>query len=133
MKLTRLALRGLKPGQHATAGGIRFDRLKNGDGRFTVEIMVDRVRVHRVIGLESEGVTLTQAEQFIEQARADARRDRLSLPKGRKVALEFFRGGGVPGADGDQRRAEPQAETPAPHPAPHTLLRRQADFKNRGL
>ena len=89
MKLTRLALRGLKPGQHLTAGGIRFDRLENGDGRFTVEIMVDRVRVHRVIGLESEGVTLTQAEQFIEQARADARRDRLSLPKGRKVALSF--------------------------------------------
>ena len=89
MKLTRLALRGLKPGQHLTACGIRFERLANGDGRFTVEIMVDRVRVHRVIGLESEGVTLTQAEQFIEQARADARRDRLSLPKGRKVALSF--------------------------------------------
>lgn len=89
MKLTRLALRALQPGQHLTAGGIRFDRLENGDGRFAVEIMVDRLRVHRVIGLESEGCTLTQAEQFIEQTRADARRDRLHLPKGRKVALSF--------------------------------------------
>ena len=51
--------------------------------------MVDRVRVHRVIGLESEGVTLTQAQHFIDQARADARRERLSLPAGRKVALGF--------------------------------------------
>lgn len=89
MKLTRLALRRLEPGQHLTSGGIRFDRLENGDGRFTVEFMVDRVRVHRVIGLESEGCTLTQAQQFIEQARADARRDRLQLPKNRKVALSF--------------------------------------------
>lgn len=87
--LTRLALRRLEPGQHLTAGGIRFERLANGDGRFVVEIMVDRVRVHRVIGLESEGVTLTQAQRFVEQARADARRDRLSLPAGRKVALGF--------------------------------------------
>ncbi len=89
MKLTRLDLRRLQPGQHLTAGGIRFDRLANGDGRYTVELMVDRVRIHRVIGLESDGVTLTQAEQFMQQARADARAGRLNLPKGRKVALGF--------------------------------------------
>jgi integrase len=89
MKLTRLDLRKLQPGQHLTAGGIRFDRLADGDGRYTVELMVDRVRIHRVVGLESEGVTLTQAEQVIVQWRADARRERLSLPQGRKVALGF--------------------------------------------
>ena len=89
MKLTRLDLRALRPGQHVTTGGIRFDRLADGDGRYTVEIMVDRVRIHRVVGLESAGVTLTQAQVFIEQLRADARRDRLSLPTGRKVALGF--------------------------------------------
>ncbi len=88
-KLTRLALRQLDPGQHLTAGGIRFDRLANGDGRFTVELMVDRVRIHRVVGLESAGVTLTQAEQLIVQLRADARRERFSLPAGRKVARGF--------------------------------------------
>lgn len=59
MKLTRLALRKLEPGQYLTAQGIRFDRLADGDGRYTVEIMVDRIRIHRVVGLESEGVTLT--------------------------------------------------------------------------
>lgn len=89
MHLTRLALRALQPGQHLTAGGIRFDRLADGDGRYTVEIMVDRVRIHRLVGLESAGVTLTQAQELIDQLRADARRDRLSLPKGRKVALGF--------------------------------------------
>lgn len=89
MKLTRLALRKLEPGQHLTAGGIRFDRLADGDGRYTVELMVDRVRIHRVVGLESAGVTLTQAQVLIDQLRADARRERLSLPQGRKVALSF--------------------------------------------
>ena len=79
MKLTRLALRKLEPGQHLTAGGIRFDRLLNGDGRYTVELMVDRVRIHRVVGLESEGVTLTQAEHLIAQLRADARRERWGM------------------------------------------------------
>jgi integrase len=89
MKLTRLALRKLEPGQHVTVGGIRFDRLANGDGRYTVEIMVDRRRIHRVIGLESSGVTLTQAQELIDQLRADARRDRLALPVRRKVVLGF--------------------------------------------
>lgn len=88
-QLTRLALRKLEPGQHLTASGIRFDRLLNGDGRYTVELMVDRVRIHRVVGLESQGVTLTQAEHLIAQWRADARRDRFSLPAGRKVTRGF--------------------------------------------
>lgn len=88
-RLTRLELRRLEPGQHLTAGGIRFDRLADGDGRYTVEFMTDRQRVHRVIGLESQGITLTRAQEFIEQARADARADRLNLPRGRKVSLTF--------------------------------------------
>ncbi|MGH8532321.1 MAG: hypothetical protein ACREV1_06190 [Gammaproteobacteria bacterium] len=51
--------------------------------------MVDGIRVHRVIGKESEGVTREQAEDFIEQVRTEARQARLKLPKGRKVVLGF--------------------------------------------
>jgi len=51
--------------------------------------MVDRRRIHRVIGRESEGVTRQQAEDFIAQARTDARRQRLELPEGRKTPLGF--------------------------------------------
>lgn len=51
--------------------------------------MVDGIRVHRIVGKESEGVTRSQAEDFIEQARTEARKGRLNLPKGRKVALGF--------------------------------------------
>ena len=88
-KLSRANLRKLKPGGKLQEHGICFDRLKQGDGRYTVNIMVDGVRVHRVIGKESEGVTRKQAEEFIEQARTDARKGRLNLPKGRKVVLGF--------------------------------------------
>jgi|TARA_B100001971_G_C18222696_1_gene558272 hypothetical protein len=63
--------------------------LENGDGCYTVNIRVDGIRVHRVIGKESEGLTRQQAEDFIVTAKADARTGRLNLPKGRKPALTF--------------------------------------------
>jgi integrase len=88
-KLTRATIRKVLPGDKLQEHGISFERLPSGDGRYTVNIMVDGVRVHRVIGKESEGVTRKQAEDFIEQARTDARKGRLSLPKGRKVVLGF--------------------------------------------
>lgn len=88
-KLTRTNIRKVQPGDKLQEHGISFERLPDGDGRYTVNIMVDGVRVHRVIGKESEAVTRKQAEDFIEQARTDARKGRLNLPKGRKVVLGF--------------------------------------------
>jgi integrase len=88
-KLTRLEMRKLAPGRALREHGITFERLSNGDGRFSVNIMVDGVRVHRVLGMESSGVTRKQAENFIERARTDARQGRLNLPKGRKLTLTF--------------------------------------------
>ncbi|MDX1484013.1 MAG: site-specific integrase, partial [Alphaproteobacteria bacterium] len=88
-KLSRAAIRKLPKGQRITEHGITFERLANGDGLYTVNIMVDRQRIHRTIGRESEGVTRTTAEDFISKARHDAREGRLNLPKRRKVALTF--------------------------------------------
>lgn len=88
-KLTRTNIRKVQTGDIRQEHGISFERLSNGDGRYTVNIMVDGIRVHRVIGKESDGVTRKQAEDFIEQARTDARKGRLNLPKGRKVVLGF--------------------------------------------
>jgi integrase len=49
--------------------------------------MADCHRIHRVIGRESEGVTRTQAEEFIEKVRNEAREGRLS--RGRKTHFSF--------------------------------------------
>jgi len=87
--LTRPAMRNLQPGQQVTEHGITFRRERSGDGVYSVNIMVDRRRIHRVIGRESEGVTRHQAEEFIAAARTDARRERLNLPEGRKTPLGF--------------------------------------------
>lgn len=86
-KLTRLHLRKLTSGGKLQEHGITYEKLPDGDGRFTVNIMVDGVRVHRVIGKESEGVTRETAQKFIEQKRTEARADRLNLPTGRKVVF----------------------------------------------
>jgi hypothetical protein len=82
-------MRKLSSGKKIAEHGITFERHTNGDGVFTVNVMVDGQRIHRVIGRESDGTTRTQAEEFIEKVRRDAREGRLSLPKGRKVALSF--------------------------------------------
>ena len=88
-RLTRPAIRRLKPGEKITEHGITAERLQDGDTRYSVNIMVDGERIHRVIGRQSERVTRTQAEQFIAKARTDAKEGRLGLPRGRKVGLTF--------------------------------------------
>ena len=88
-KLTRLNIRKLRIGERISEHGIYYERTADGDGIFTVNIMVDGQRIHRVVGRESDGTTRTQAEVFIEKLRQDAKNDRLSLPKGRKIALGF--------------------------------------------
>ena len=87
--LTRPNIRRLEPGEKITEHGITAERLRDGDIRYSVNIMVDGQRIHRVIGRESESTTRTQAEEFISSIRGDAKADRLNLPKGRKVALAF--------------------------------------------
>lgn len=82
-------MRKLLPGERITEHGISFERTASGDGVFSINIMVDGQRIHRVVGRESDGTTRTQAEEFIANLRTDAKHDRLALPKGRKTALSF--------------------------------------------
>jgi integrase len=87
LKLTRSQMRKLESGGRITERGITFERIADGDGLFSVNIMVDRRRIHRSIGRESDGTTRSTAEEFIAKVRHDARVGRLNLPKRRKVAL----------------------------------------------
>jgi integrase len=86
-KLDRAALRKLGAGEVITEHGVVAKKLANGDIRWAVNVMVDGKRIHRWLGRESDRVTRTQCEEFIEQAKSDARAGRLALPKGRKLAL----------------------------------------------
>ena len=52
---------------------------------FEVNKMVNRQRIHRVIGRESEGMTLTLAKANVEKLLTEARENRSQLPKGRKI------------------------------------------------
>ena len=88
-KLDRNAIRNLQIGQKISEHGITAERLKDGDIRYSINIMSDGQRVHRVIGRASEGVTREQAERAIESLRTKAREDRLDLPTGRKLHRTF--------------------------------------------
>lgn len=87
--LTRANMRQSRPGETLQEHGILFERLENGDGRFRINLRIDRQRIHRVIGLESDGVTREKVEEVIEKLRTEAREDRLNLPKGRKTFWTF--------------------------------------------
>lgn len=89
-RMTRPSLRALAVGGRINEHGIVAERLGNGDLRFSINIMVDGTRVHRVVGRESEGVTREQAERAIEGLRTKAREGRLDLPAGRKVFRSFI-------------------------------------------
>lgn len=84
--LTRQRLRSLKPGETARERGIEFTRLANGDGRWAVNVMVNRVRRHRIVGTESEGFTRTQAEQAVAEIKAGKRE-----AQGRRVRIVSLR------------------------------------------
>ncbi len=82
-RLSRPAIRKLQAGERITEHGITAEGLKDGDVRYSINIMVDGERIHRVVGRDSDGTTRTQAEDFIAKTRAEAKEGRLSLPKGR--------------------------------------------------
>ena len=89
-KLTARNIRSLHPGESITENAITVRRTKNGDLHYSVNFMVDGVRVHRVIGLANkDGVTRSDAERFIQMKRAEALEGRLQLPKGRKTHICF--------------------------------------------
>ena len=73
-RLDRLAIRRLGIGDKISEHGITVERLSDGDLRYSVNVMVDGERIHRVLGRERDGVTRTQCEEFIEQAKTDAAR-----------------------------------------------------------
>jgi integrase len=87
LRLTRAKMRALPASEQITEHGIIFERLASGDGLFSINIMVDRRRIHRSIGRESDGTTRSAAEAYIAKARHEAREGQLNLPKGRKVAF----------------------------------------------
>jgi integrase len=88
-RLTRPAVRILRAGERICEHGITAEKHLNGDVRYSIGIMVDGQRIHRVIGRESEGVTREQAERYIEKARTESREERLDLPQGRKLYRSF--------------------------------------------
>jgi len=88
-KLNKAAIKKLEAGKSITEHGIKFERLPNGDGKYSVNIMVDGQRIHRTYGRESGGVTRNKVEDYIAQLKTDARAGRLKLPKGRKLVVRF--------------------------------------------
>ncbi len=127
-RLTRPAIRKLLAGDRITEHGITAERLKDGDIRYSVNIMVDGERIHRVIGRQSDGTTRTQAEELIAKFRTDAREGRLHLPKGRKTALTFAKA-----ADSYLKRLEETGGKNVPRKRSHLKLHLKPFFGDQRL
>lgn len=90
--LNRKNIRALLKGEKITEKGVIAEKLADGvegDVRYSINIMVDGKRHHRIIGRSSDGVTLTQAHEALQLLRTRAREGRLDLPKGRKTYVGF--------------------------------------------
>jgi hypothetical protein len=81
----KLAIKALSPGEKVAHKGVIAERLRDGDVKYSINVMVDRRRIHRTIGTEKAGASLGEAKRAIEVYRTRAREGRLSLPKGRKI------------------------------------------------
>lgn len=114
--LTRSKLRRLAVGESVSERGVTYTRLA-GDGRWSVNVMVNRVRHHLVVGLESEGFTKTQAEAVVAALKAKKReashgvpapkhRARLSLARAAPIYLEHLSTHGGKDIEGKRGRFE---------------------------
>ncbi|MBO9650249.1 MAG: site-specific integrase [Variovorax sp.] len=81
------AIKALAPGQSITGEGLTVERLKSGDVKFKVATQINRQRVSRAIGFESEGFTLEDARSVLASLRSRAREATLQLPTARKTGL----------------------------------------------
>jgi integrase len=92
-KLNREAMKALPKGEYICEHNIKYSKRENGDGVFEIYGTVDGIRIKRIIGRESEGVTRQTAEKAWEQMKTHAREQRLNLPKGRKLHMSFKEAG----------------------------------------
>jgi hypothetical protein len=79
----------MEPGAQLQEHGIIVRRSKSGDLNWSINTMVDGLRIHRVLGLARDGVNRETAERALEALRTQAREQRLSLPQGRKTCKIF--------------------------------------------
>lgn len=82
-------MRKLQQGKMLSEHGIIFTRKPNGDGQFSINLMVDGQRIHRSFGRESAGVTRQHVEDYIEKVKTDAREGRFQLTNNQRVILNF--------------------------------------------
>ncbi|HWW08136.1 site-specific integrase [Collimonas sp.] len=88
-KLTKLGMQRLKAGEQIIEHGIEFERMRDGDGAFRINIMVDGKRIHRSLGRESEGMTPLVVWKDMAEMRSNSVNERLGLAKGRKNHISF--------------------------------------------
>jgi len=92
--LTRANLTKLKPGGVLREGGIEYHNKVRDGGTWYINAMVDGQRIHRKLGKNGKSgqngeYTLTDCVAALEKMKAEAREDRLNLPKGRQVPMTF--------------------------------------------
>ena len=72
-KLTQAKLKKLQPGESVQEHGLKFERMRGGDGRWLISARCGGSRHHFVVGTPSEGYTRTQAEEVLNTLKSQKR------------------------------------------------------------
>lgn len=79
------AKKALAPGEELSENGIIYRKRKDGFGTWRFDFMQSGVRHKGVIGSDRDGITLSQAREFVSEIRAKAITDRISGRTGRST------------------------------------------------
>ena len=120
LRLTTSSIDRLQPGEGITELGLTAERLADGDVIYIVNTRVHGEPVHRVIGKESDGVTVARAKQLLDEVRAEASEADLSETSGSTEA-ESRRGDGTRtsslASDSSQENMPGPSDSDSPGPA----------------
>jgi integrase len=86
-RLDRTAIAHLQPGESATENGLEVQRRQDGTIAYWLNVVIEGRRLHKLIGLQSQGVNRYKARSYVERIKAEARADKLALPRGRTPAF----------------------------------------------
>ena len=121
-KLDRVAIRKLPQMATITERGITAEKLPDGDVRYSVNVMVDGQRIHRVLGRESEGSPGPKPKSSFRRCEPTHGKTGWHFPRAANFGLPLRRCRSLPRQAQGKRRQGLREQRPAYPASPQALF-----------